>query len=91
MTTAIIPQGISDLGRRGHELYARLRPTVETPENIGKLIVMDVVSGDYEIDDVGIDTALRLQAKHPASELYCIRIGYKAGEAIGGALDRTES
>jgi hypothetical protein len=80
-----------DLGDRAWELYERLRPQVETPENIGKLIVMDVDSGDYEIDVMGIETSRRLQERHPGAILYAIRIGYKAVETLGGVLERIEA
>jgi hypothetical protein len=78
-----------DLGERARQLYARLRPQVETPENIGKLIVLDVDSGDYEIDEMGIATSRRLQERHPGAVLYALRIGYKTVEALGGVLERT--
>lgn len=78
----------NDLGARADTLYAQLRPQVETPENIGKLIVMDVESGDYEIDEMGIETSRRLQERHPGATLYAFRIGYKAVEALGGVLER---
>ena len=81
----------SVLGQRAVELYERLRLTVQTPENIGKLIVMDVDSGDYEIDDMGIETSRRLQARHPHATLYALRIGYKAVEALGGILEPIEA
>ncbi|MFO1433205.1 MAG: hypothetical protein U1F76_24380 [Candidatus Competibacteraceae bacterium] len=59
----------AELGQQARELYERLRAKVETPENIGKLIVMDVASGDYEIDKLGIEASLHLQARHPGSSL----------------------
>ena len=84
-------QTLSDieLERRARELYERLRPQIETDEKIGKLIVMDVESGDYEIDDLGIETSRHLQARHPGGMLYALRIGYRAVEALGGVLERT--
>jgi hypothetical protein len=91
MAIQSLPTTGSTLGERAQELYERLRPKIETPENIGKLIVMDVESGDYEIDDMGIETSRRLQARHPNATLYALRIGYKAVEALGGILERTET
>ena len=79
----------TELGQRARDLYERLRAEVETPENIGKLIVMDVASGDYEIDKLGIEASLHLQARHPGSPLYALRIGYKAVESFGGVLERS--
>ena len=89
MATKARPPEISPLGRREQELYARLRPVVETPENIGKLIVMDVESGDYVIDAKGIETSRRLQSRHPDSTLYALHVGDKAAVVLGGILERT--
>jgi hypothetical protein len=80
-----------NVGKQARELYEqKLRPLVETPENIGKIIVIDVDSGDYEIDDEGIETSHRLQARHPGSILHAIRIGYKTVASFSGALERTD-
>lgn len=76
-------------GDRARKLYERLRPMIETPENIGKLIVMEVESGDYEIDAQGIESSNRLQARHPDRPLYALRIGYRTVESFGGILERT--
>ena len=78
-----------ELSRRGETLYEeRLRSAVETPENIGKMLIIDVETGDYEMDTVGIESAHRLQAKHPGAALYGIRIGYKTAESLGGIMER---
>ena len=76
---------------RARALYERLRPQVETEENIGKLIILHVDSGDYEIseDNLGIKASHRLQARHPGSVPFAWRIGYNATDAIGGVLERT--
>ena len=38
-----------EIGRRGQEIYeTKLRSRVETEENIGKIISIDVDTGDYE-------------------------------------------
>jgi hypothetical protein len=77
------------LDERGRELYHRLRSTIETPENIGKMIVMELESGDYEIDDLGIESSYCLQARHPDAPLYALRIGYETVESLGGIRERT--
>ena len=90
MSASTIVSEVSSLGQRAQSLYARLRPEIETPENLGKIIVMDVESEDYEIDDQGIETSRRLQARHPGTTLYALRIGYKAVETLGGILERNQ-
>jgi hypothetical protein len=82
--------GISTLGQRAHKLYERVRAAVETPENIGKRIVMDVESGQFEIDELGIEATRRLQSRLPDSQFYALRIGYRAVETLGGIRERTE-
>ena len=83
--------GDKEIGRRGEEIYAkRLRSIVEIPDHIGKLLSIDIETGDFEIgSDEDIDAPLRLHAKHPGAAVYTLRIGYRAAVAIGGILERT--
>jgi len=73
------------------ELYERsLRSQVETQENVGKLIHIDIKSGDYEIgSDRSSAEVERLRERHRDAEIIALRIGYNAVEAIGGVLVRT--
>jgi len=78
------------IDRRGREWYENhLRPIVETEENIGKPIVIDVETGEYDIDESGLDASLRMLKNKPDAALYGLRIGYDAVYAIGGTLTRT--
>ena len=80
-----------EIAARGQALYdARLRQQVETDENIGKIIVLDVDSGDYEIADEGLTAGHRLKARRPDAALLCLRIGYNAVYSFGGVLTRTK-
>ncbi len=79
-----------EIADRGEQLYEQsIREKVETEENIGKIISIDIETGDYEIDVDPLVTGLRLQAKHPDAAIYGKRIGYNAVYAIGGTLERT--
>ncbi len=78
-----------DMGDLAWQHYYRLRPQIETPENIGKLILFDVDSGDYEIDDeTDLAAVHRIQSRHPGSRLYALRIGYEAVCSFDGGLER---
>ncbi|HZP80659.1 MAG TPA: hypothetical protein VFB21_03390 [Chthonomonadaceae bacterium] len=80
-----------EITRRGNELYEqRIRSLVETKENIGKIVSIDIETGDYEVGDDLITTGDRLFARHPGAALYGARIGYNAVYALGGSLVRTE-
>lgn len=62
-------------GDRALPLYEdRLPKQVETPENLGKILVLMLGSGDYEIDVEGIRASRRLRARRPASvPIVCLR------------------
>ena len=81
-----------EIGNRGEALYAQsIRAHVETPENIGKTVVIDVETGDYEVDELGLEAARHLQAKRPNATLYGKRIGYDVSDAFGGVMERVAS
>jgi hypothetical protein len=62
---------------------------VETEQNIGKIISIDIETEDYEIDADPIAAGLRLKLRHPDVAMYGKRIGYDAVYAVGGTLVRT--
>jgi len=79
-----------EIARRGDDIYEQvLRAKIETEENIGKIVSIDIETGDYEIDDDPLVTGRRLQAKHPDAAIFGKRIGYNAVYAIGGSIYRT--
>jgi len=76
-----------EVGRRADELYeTHIRAQVETEDNLGKLIVIDLETGEYEIDTDrnSLDLSLRMQAKNPLSHFCKMRIGYNAVYSFGG-------
>jgi hypothetical protein len=73
-----------EIVRRGEELYQRdIRPKVEKG-NRGKILIIDIETGDYELDDDQLAAAHRALAKHPGAALYGMRIGYPSLAKIGG-------
>jgi hypothetical protein len=81
-----------EIGDRGRELYEhQLRAKVEA-ENVGRFLVIDIESGDYEIDDEDLVATDRLLARRPQAITYGLCIGYpdayrfSAGRALSGAL-----
>ena len=81
-----------EIDRRGKALYEQsIRSQVETETNAGKLVIIDVENGDYEIDSDGMAASRRLLARRPGAALYGARIGYNAVYTLGGALERTTS
>lgn len=80
-----------EIVRRGEDLYERtIRSQVETDENIGRIVSIDIETGEYAVDDDPVIAGLRVQSKHPEAAIYGKRIGFNAAFAIGGTLTRTE-
>jgi hypothetical protein len=70
---------------RGEEWYERaIRAQVETDENKGKILVIDVETGDYEIDTDNLAAVHRILDRKPDAALYALRIGYPALGKMGG-------
>jgi hypothetical protein len=78
------------IARRGEVLYEQsIRALVETDENIGKILSIDIETGDYAIGDDPIQTSRRLLERHAGAAIWTRRIGYDAVYALGGTLTRT--
>lgn len=76
-----------EVARRAKQLYeSMIRQQVETEENIGKMVIIDIETGDYEVDDLGIEASHILMDKHPFARLFGIRIGYNVAASFGGGV-----
>lgn len=76
-------------GRRAETLYrAGIQSVVDTLENLGKLVVIDIDSGRYLVDQEGFEAAHALRAGRPKARLVALRIGYDVAAALGGGLHR---
>ena len=70
--------------RRAWVVYYQYRDTIETEENIGKFIAVEVQTGDYEVAEQSPDVLLRLRVRHQDPACGLIRIGYKQAYKRGG-------
>lgn len=78
-----------EVARRAKLLYENgIRQKVESEDNIGKMIIINIETGDYEIDETGLKAARNLRQKYPNARLFGIRIGYKVAASFGGAMER---
>jgi len=72
-----------DHARRGAMLYEQsVRPLVEAG-NRGKVVALDVDSGEFEVAEDTLTASQRLLANHPAAQIWCVRIGYPAVYRFG--------
>src|SRR5712691_8484312 len=69
--------------RRGAELYEKqVRPQVEAG-NHGKIVAIDVDSGDFELADELLTAANRLLSRRPDAQIWFVRIGHRAVHRFG--------
>lgn len=68
---------------RGRDIYEqRIRTKVE-PRLNGKHLILDVESGEYEIDEDSLAASRRAHAKTPDGAFFGLRIGYPTSGTIG--------
>lgn len=73
-----------EIAERGEEIYAReIKERVE-PEEKGKFVVIDIETGEYEIDESDLAATKRALAKRAVAVLYHIRVGHRAATKLGG-------
>ena len=69
--------------RRGTDLYERqVRSQVEEG-NHGKIVALDIDSGDFEVAEEAIAACERLLVRHPDAQIWCVRIGYPGIHRFG--------
>lgn len=78
-----------EIVRRGEAIYeSRIRPLVET-EHFGRYLVIDIETGEYEIDADLLAASDRAAAKHPGAPLYATPVGSRMlGRVRGLAEER---
>lgn len=75
-----------EVAQRAKEFYENgIRALVEHGDNIGKMIVIDAETGEYGVDESGVESILMLKQKNPNARLYMMRIGYTDAFSFGGA------
>ena len=73
-----------DIVERGTRIYdERLRHLLEPQQN-GKYVVIDVETGEYELDEDHMAASDRAAAKRPGAPLYATRVGFRSLGRVGG-------
>ncbi|MES2464304.1 MAG: hypothetical protein V4671_27400 [Armatimonadota bacterium] len=67
----------TETAQRAKAVYERhIKDKINT-EDIGKYLVIDLETGEYEIDADDVVASVRAYQKKPIAERYCIRIGHR--------------
>lgn len=76
--------------RRGEAIYEKIKSQVD-PGNEGKILAIDIETGEYEIDNNSIAASDRLFDRLDDPQIYCLRIGYEAVDSFAGRLRKRAS
>ncbi len=73
-----------EIAQRGREIFERdIRANVEAG-NKGRFLVVDILTGAYEIADTDRTASDQLKARKPDAVIYGVRIGFRTAYRIGG-------
>ena len=80
-----------ELLKRGQELYNNgIRAAVETEENIGKLVTINVDDQTFIVsDDSDARPMMAFRAANPDADILTLRVGYNVAYTFGGLMERT--
>jgi hypothetical protein len=67
-----------EVARLATEIYERqIRPSLR-PEDDGKMIAIDITSGDFELDDDDYTAVMRIRGRRPTAEIWLGCVGQPA-------------
>jgi hypothetical protein len=80
-----------EIAERGQEFYDREIRDKLDPSARGKFLVLDIETGEYEIDADQRSALKRVRAKHPDAALYLLRVGHPTAYRLGRKAVTTSS
>ncbi|HZP80317.1 MAG TPA: hypothetical protein VFB21_01645 [Chthonomonadaceae bacterium] len=85
------PPTSEEIGRIANEIYHRDIRQKVMPQHKGKFLVLDIQTGDYEIDEDDLSAEERLRARRPEGILFGLRIGYTSAYTLAGRMVEDEA
>jgi hypothetical protein len=83
MTPAAPRRSPEEVARIGNEIYERRVKPLLKPEDDGKFMAIDIVSGEYEVDSDDYTAVMRLRGRIPGAEIWLMRAGFPAAYKLG--------
>jgi hypothetical protein len=72
-----------EIAERGQALYERDIQGALPPSARGSFLVLDIETGDYEMDSDQLAAVKRARAKHLDGAFYILRVGHSAAYRLG--------
>ena len=74
---------LDELARLGADIFDRQIRPVLGPGDDGKFVAIDVITGDYEVDEDDYAAVTRLRSRQPAADVWLMHAGYTTTYRIG--------
>lgn len=89
MTSTILSR--EEIAARGDAIYDRdIRENV-TPQDAGKFVVIDALSGAWEMDSDELAASDRLLLRHPDAQAWLVRVGSRYSRRFGFGLTKANA
>lgn len=73
----------AEIAEKGQALYEREVQGSLLASDVGKFLVLDIETGNYELDTDDLAAVQRARAKRPDGAFYILRVGYPAAYRLG--------
>ena len=74
---------MEEFAQRGSEIYERqIKPLLHESDR-GKYVLIDIETGDYEMDEDEIAAADRLRARRPGAQVWMEQVGMRGARRFG--------
>ena len=78
----------AEIARLGQEIYRRdIRAKVEAAHR-GRIVAIDVDTGDWAMDDDALAAADALRERRPAPDIWVVKVGHPTLRTFGGGSFR---
>jgi hypothetical protein len=79
-----------EFARRGDAIYDRdIAPRMK-PDDRGKLVAIDIETGDFEVDTDELTASDRLFDRHPEAQVWLRRVGSRYVDRIGAGTHKED-
>ena len=76
-----------EVARRGDAIYTQTIRAQLEPAHEGEIVAIDVISGDYAVDEDALAAVHRLRVRRPNAEVWLVRVGSRTLDRIGALAD----
>jgi hypothetical protein len=83
MTPAAPKRNSEETARIGNEIFERRVKPLLKPEDDGKFVAIDIITGEYELDPDDYTAVMRLRGRIPTAEMWLMRAGFPAAHKLG--------